>query len=98
MRPIFTITDLISILALQTYSGGRDIWGLKDKRKSEGEDKGFVSPIFDDGLLEIVGLEGGWKSWAALSGIRHNLHGRRIAQAHEIKITYHSPKGKLLAI
>ena len=69
------------------------MWGLKDERPEEGKDKGFVSPIFDDGLLEVVGLEGGWKSWAALSGVRHNLHPRRVAQANELKITYHSPKG-----
>jgi hypothetical protein len=69
------------------------VWGLKDDRPSEGKDKGFVNPIFDDGLLEVVGLEGGWKSWAALSGIRHDLHGKRVAQASELKITYHSPKG-----
>lgn len=69
------------------------MWGLKDERPEEGTDKGFVSPIFDDGLLEVVGLEGGWKSWAALSGVRHNLHPRRVAQANELKITYHSPKG-----
>lgn len=69
------------------------MWGLKDLRPEEGRNKGFVNPIFDDGLLEVVGLEGGWKSWAALSGIRKDLHGRRIAQASELKITYHSPKG-----
>ena len=80
---------------MQTYSGGRDVWGLKDERASEGRDKGFVSPIFDDGLLEVVGLEGGWKSWAALSGVKKDLHGRRVAQANELKITYHSPKGSL---
>ena len=79
---------------MQTYSGGCDIWGLKDDRKSEGVDKGFVSPIFDDGLLEVVGLEGGCKSFGALSGINKNLHGRRLAQANELRIAFHSPKGQ----
>lgn len=78
---------------MQTYSGGKDVWGLKDKRPEEGRQRGFVNPIFDDGLLEVVGLEGGWKSWAALSGVRKDLHGKRVAQANELKITYHSYKG-----
>lgn len=71
------------------------MWGLKDERPEIGEDMGFVAPIFDDGLLEVVGLEGGFTSWAALSGLSKHLHGRRLAQANELRITYHSPKGKL---
>ena len=77
---------------MQTYSGSRDVWGLKDERPEEGSKKGFVPPIFDDGLLEVVGLEGGFKSWAALSGLRRQIHGSRIAQAAELRIRLQSPK------
>lgn len=38
------------LLNLQSYAGGRDLWGLKDSNKDEK--KGWKVPIFNDGLIE----------------------------------------------
>ena len=52
----------------QSYSGGRDLWGLHDSRdmvkRPEEVEKGFSKPIFDDGLLEVIGLKSGWHTYA----------------------------------
>ena len=52
----------------QSYSGGRDLWGLHDRRdmvkRPEEVEKGFSEPIFDDGLLEVIGLKSGWHTYA----------------------------------
>ena len=39
------------LLNLQSYAGGRDLWGLKDSEKDK--DKGWTQPIFNDGLIEV---------------------------------------------
>lgn len=53
---------------MQSYSGGRDLWGLHDGRnmvkRPEEVEKGFSKPIFDDGLLEVIGLKSGWHTYA----------------------------------
>lgn len=40
------------LLNLQSYAGGRDLWGLKDISKDQ--QKGWRTPIFNDGLIEVV--------------------------------------------
>ena len=40
----------IVLLNLQSYAGGRDLWGLKDISKDQA--KGWKVPIFNDGLIE----------------------------------------------
>ena len=39
------------LLNIQSYAGGRDLWGLADT----GSDvrKGWRTPIFNDGLIEV---------------------------------------------
>lgn len=39
------------LLNLQSYAGGRDLWGLKDTKKDVA--KGWQVPIFNDGLIEV---------------------------------------------
>ncbi len=39
------------LLNLQSYGGGRDLWGLSDNRPMA--EQGFSEPIFDDGLIEV---------------------------------------------
>ena len=41
----------IVILNLQSYAGGRDLWGLQDHRKDK--ERGWKTPIFNDGLIEV---------------------------------------------
>ena len=40
------------ILNLQSYGGGRDLWGLQDT--SHDKAKGWRPPIFNDGLIEVL--------------------------------------------
>ena len=44
----------IVMINLQTYMGGRDLWGLQLCQRPEEKTKNLVKPIFDDGLLEVV--------------------------------------------
>ena len=73
---------------VQSYSGGKDIWGLHDAsgmaQRPEEAEKGFSKPIFDDGLLEVIGLKSGWHTFTVLGQFSERIHGERLAQAHEI--------------
>lgn len=39
------------LLNLQSYGGGRDIWGLADSAKDTT--RGWKTPIFNDGMFEV---------------------------------------------
>lgn len=39
------------LLNLQSYGGGRDIWGLADSK--EDTKRGWKTPIFNDGMFEV---------------------------------------------
>jgi hypothetical protein len=41
------------LLNLQSYAGGRDLWGLRDPARDAR--KGWRTPIFNDGLIEARG-------------------------------------------
>ena len=41
----------IVLLNLQSYGGGRDIWGLADNNKDT--QRGWKTPIFNDGMFEV---------------------------------------------
>ena len=41
----------IVLLNLQSYGGGRDIWGLADNNKDTP--RGWKTPIFNDGMFEV---------------------------------------------
>ena len=38
------------VLNLQSYAGGRDLWGLRDPARDAA--KGWQTPIFNDGVIE----------------------------------------------
>ena len=44
----------IVVLNLQSYAGGRDLWGLKDTAKDA--QRGWRTPIFNDGTIEVGAL------------------------------------------
>jgi len=44
----------IVLLNLQSYGGGRDIWGLADSSKDTR--RGWKTPIFNDGMFEVQPL------------------------------------------
>lgn len=39
------------VLNLQSYAGGRDLWGLRDPKRDAA--KGWQTPIFNDGVIEV---------------------------------------------
>ena len=41
------------VLNLQSYAGGRDLFGLRT-RESSLHRRGYQQPIFNDGLLEVL--------------------------------------------
>jgi hypothetical protein len=40
----------LAVLNLQSYAGGRDLWGLRDPARDAA--KGWKTPIFNDGTIE----------------------------------------------
>lgn len=40
----------LAMLNLQSYAGGRDLWGLRDPNRDAA--KGWKTPIFNDGTIE----------------------------------------------
>ncbi|CAL5219909.1 g1838 [Coccomyxa viridis] len=70
------------VLNLQSYAGGRDLWGLRDPKRDAA--KGWQTPIFNDGLIEVVGLRNGWQTALVMSGISTKVHAKRLAQATEV--------------
>ena len=78
---------------MQSYSGGRDIWGLHDDddhevHRPEEVRKGLKKPIFDDGLIEVVGLKNGWHTFAVLAQLNRRVHGKRLAQVAHCSSAY----------
>lgn len=49
--PIPSNVKAIVLLNLQSYGGGRDIWGLADNNKDT--QRGWKTPIFNDGMFEV---------------------------------------------
>jgi hypothetical protein len=60
----------------QSYTGSRDMWGLHDA--DEDKRRGQSVPIYDDGKIEIIGLESAGKAMAAAARLLSHvqaLHG-----------------------
>ena len=56
----------------QSYTGSRDMWGLHDA--DEDKRQGQSVPIYDDGKIEIIGLESAGKALAADGILPMRLH------------------------
>eukprot|EP00887_Chlorella_sp_A99_P001396 scaffold8.g1396.t1 len=91
----------IVLLNLQSYGGGRDIWGLSDT--SGLEQQGYKPPSFSDGLIEasdghwrgplaprrrasVVGFGTGWHAAAVMGQISPRVHALRLAQCAEVEL------------
>ncbi|DBA81590.1 hypothetical protein WJX77_006239 [Trebouxia sp. C0004] len=72
----------IVLLNLQSYGGGRDIWGLADSSKDTR--RGWKTPIFNDGMFEAVGLHSGYHTAIVMGGLYYKVHGMRLAQTSEM--------------
>lgn len=86
--PVPTSVRAIVVLNLQSYGGGRDIWGLAEAGRG-----GEVTPIFADGLVEVVGFRDGWHTALVMGQLSAKVHAERIAQLAELEITLH-PTGR----
>ena len=80
-----TIRALV-LLNLQTYGGGRDIWGMKNENNLER--KGMVTPRKDDGMIEVIGFSNGWRTAMVMGELAsERIHGKRIGQGCAVEIT-----------
>ena len=48
---------------------------------------GWSPPIFNDGLIEVVGLRSGWHAGLVMSGLFAKIHAKRLAQASDVELT-----------
>jgi diacylglycerol kinase (ATP) len=83
----------VVLLNLQSYGGGRDIWGLA--QTSTLEEKGFSDPIYDDGLIEVIGFHNGWHTAVVMGQITKKIHGKRLAQCQEVELELIATEGKI---
>ena len=52
----------VVLLNLQSYGGGRDLWGLTNDEADHHTKKTFCEPIFNDGLFEVRHNEEPWQT------------------------------------
>ncbi|PNW80627.1 hypothetical protein CHLRE_07g325550v5 [Chlamydomonas reinhardtii] len=78
------------VLNLQSYAGGRNLWG---PNTSEADEKkhGFKKPSYNDGLLEVVGLLSGWHAGLVMASKGGLLHAKRICQAAGVRVALSAP-------
>lgn len=86
--PIPSEVKALLVLNLQSYGGGRDMWGL-DTDPAKLQRQGFAVPIFNDGLLEVVGLRGTYHTGWVMSGISR-CHSVRLAQVPALRLSLRS--------
>lgn len=70
----------IVLLNLQSYAGGRDLWG-----KVSNTDKKFKTPSYADGKLEVAGFLGGMHMTAVMGQIG-SFHNKRIVQSSAVRL------------
>ena len=83
----------VVLLNLQSYGGGRDIWGLA--HSSTLAKKGLTEPVYDDGLIEVLGFRSGWHTAAVMGQLNKKVHAKRLAQCQEVEIELLATEGKV---
>ncbi len=68
------------VLNLQSYAGGRNLWGTEDSHKCKHGDPEMRSPRYNDGLLEVVGLINGYHTGLVMASKGDLVHALRICQ------------------
>jgi len=76
----------IVLLNLQSYAGGRQLWGAAPLTKKDHV-KGLKEPSYNDGLVEVVGLTNGYHTGMVMATSGHMVHARRICQAAGVRIS-----------
>lgn len=75
----------IILLNVQTYGGGRDIWGTKNKKNLAK--KHFQPPSCNDGLIEVIGFKDGWHTAMVMGEVHSSsIHAKRLAQCNAIEL------------
>ncbi|GLI65507.1 hypothetical protein VaNZ11_009056 [Volvox africanus] len=78
------------VLNLQSYAGGRNLWGPSTTTHDEKK-HGYKRPTYNDGLLEVVGLRSGWHTGIVMGTKGTLLHARRICQAAGVRLAVSAP-------
>jgi hypothetical protein len=78
-----SVGQLKHVCASQSYTGSRDMWGLHDA--DEDKRRGQSVPIYDDGKIEVIGLESAGKAIAQPS----HLQGAFGVMLHSINVFHH---------
>lgn len=81
--PLPVSVRAVVLLNLQTYGGGRDIWGLSNTKSLER--KGFMEPAYDDGMIDVVGFRSGWHTTCVMGQVNEHIHAKRLAQGTEVE-------------
>ena len=77
------------LVNLQSYAGGRNIWGKSRLSKREA-DRGLTDPKLNDGLFEVVGFRTGWHTGFVMVGLAHCI---RLGQGKAARIRAQRVKG-----
>ncbi|GLC73267.1 hypothetical protein PLESTF_001354100 [Pleodorina starrii] len=78
------------VLNLQSYAGGRNLWGPSTTARDEKK-FGYKKPAYNDGLLEVVGLRSGWHTGVVMGSKGQLMHARRICQAAGVRLAISAP-------
>lgn len=88
----------IVILNLQSYAGGRNIWG-KGKLTKKDIENGFVEPSLDDGMFEVVGFRTGYHTGFVMVGLLHCMRlGQGKAARIQVQRLKNDPSGEVEAV
>ena len=83
----------VVLLNLQSYGGGRDIWGLTDNTSLA--EKGMQEPIYDDGLIEVLGFQSGWHTAVVMGQVSSKVHAQRLAQCCAVDLELVATGGRV---
>lgn len=81
----------IVLLNVQSYGGGRDIWGLPETKNLEK--KGFSEPVYNDGIIEVIGFLNGWHTAVVMGQVTSKVHAKRLAQAVDVELEIFAGRG-----
>lgn len=71
------------VLNLQSYAGGRNLWGKTNSGSTKGELK---EPSYRDGNLEVVGLTNGYHTGMIMATGGNLVHAKRLCQASGLRL------------
>ncbi|KAG1663214.1 hypothetical protein FOA52_011307 [Chlamydomonas sp. UWO 241] len=73
------------VLNLQSYAGGRNLWGDASD-DVDAATAGFVPPTCSDGLVDVVGLANGYHTGCVMATKGDLVHAVRVCQASALRL------------